>query len=163
MEQGGVRHGGADRTGGQRDGAVHGATSEPEATLAERMGIKILELSAERVVGTMPVAGNTGSTLAGGALHSGAAGLLAETLGSSGAAVHGGPDRSAVTIEVNATHHRPADTEVTGVATRVHGGSTLATYDVEITDASGRRVCTARLTCRLHDRRAEDPGDGEGT
>ena len=120
-----------------------------ENTLVARMGIKILEASAERVVGTMPVAGNTQLY---GLLHGGASCVLAETLGSLGAALHAGPGRITVGIELNATHHRAAtEGDVTGVATQVHGGRTLTTYDVTITDEAGRRVCTARLTCLLRD------------
>jgi acyl-coenzyme A thioesterase PaaI-like protein len=37
------------------------------------------------------------------------------------------------------------------VATRVHGGRTLATYEVVITGEDGRRVCTSRLTCLFRD------------
>ncbi|UBU18874.1 PaaI family thioesterase [Nonomuraea gerenzanensis] len=114
------------------------------------MGIQFLEVSPERVVGRMPVEGNTQPY---GLLHGGASAVLAETLGSVGAAVHAGPDRIAVGIELNATHHRSATSGyVTGVATRLHGGRTLATYDIGITDEQGRRVCTARLTCMLRDR-----------
>jgi uncharacterized protein (TIGR00369 family) len=133
--------------------------SSLDGTLVERMGIKILELSAERVVGTMPVAGNTQS---GGPMHTGASCVLAETLAWFGSTAHGGPGRTATGIEISATHHRGAsDGEVTGVATRLHGGGTLAVYDVEITDSSGRRVTTARLTCLLGDRRAGGRGDGK--
>jgi hypothetical protein len=32
-----------------------------------------------------------------------------------------------------------------------HGGGTLATYDIVITDEQGRKVCTARLSCLLRD------------
>ncbi|MEV5324033.1 PaaI family thioesterase [Nonomuraea fastidiosa] len=118
-------------------------------TLADRMGIEFLEVSAERVVGRMPVEGNTQPY---GLLHGGASAVLAETLGSVGAAVHAGAGRIAVGIEINATHHRSArEGWVTGVATRLHGGRTLATYDIEITDEQGRRVCTSRLTCMLRD------------
>lgn len=118
-------------------------------TLIERMGIEFLEATAERVVGRMPVAGNTQPY---GLLHGGASVVLAETLGSVGAAIHAGPGRIAVGIEVNATHHRSATGgHVTGVATRLHGGRTLASYDIEITDEEGRRVCTSRLTCMLRD------------
>ncbi|MCP2359380.1 uncharacterized protein (TIGR00369 family) [Nonomuraea thailandensis] len=121
-----------------------------EGTLADRMGIQFLEVTAERVVGRMPVEGNTQPY---GLLHGGASAVLAETLGSVGAAVHAGPERIAVGIELNATHHRSATSGyVTGVATRLHGGRTLATYDIEITDEQGRRVCTSRLTCMLRDR-----------
>lgn len=126
-------------------GAVH------EGTLAERMGIEFVEAGAERVVGRMPVEGNTQPY---GLLHGGASVVLAETLGSVAAAIHAGPGRIAVGIEINATHHRSATSgHVTGVATRLHGGRTLATYEIEITDDEGRRVCTSRLTCMLRDQR----------
>jgi 1,4-dihydroxy-2-naphthoyl-CoA hydrolase len=126
-------------------------------TLADRMGITIVEASAERVVGTMPVAGNTQPL---GLLHGGASCVLAETLGSLGSALHGGPDRVTVGIEINATHHRAATTgEVTGVATLLHGGRTVTTYEIVISDAAGRRVCTSRLTCLLIDR---VPGQAAG-
>jgi 1,4-dihydroxy-2-naphthoyl-CoA hydrolase len=119
-------------------------------SLADRMGITILEASAERVVGTMPVPGNTQPY---GLLHGGASCVLAETLGSLGSALHGGPDSVTVGIEINATHHRAASAgEVTGVATRLYGGRTVTTYEIVITDAAGRRVCTSRLTCLLIDR-----------
>ena len=95
-------------------------------TLAARMGVRITEASAERVVGTMPVQGNTQPY---GLLHGGASCVLAETIGSTGAALHAGRHRFAVGIEISATHHRAASQGVvTGVATQVHAGRTLATY-----------------------------------
>ncbi|MBX6766430.1 MAG: hotdog fold thioesterase [Actinomadura rubrobrunea] len=118
--------------------------------LPKTMGVEILEASPDRVVGRMPVKGNTQPY---GLLHGGASCVLAESLGSTGAALHAGPDRVAVGIEINATHHRSAtDGYVTGVATKLHAGRSLATYDIVITDDEGRRVCTARLTCMLRDR-----------
>jgi len=120
----------------------------PEA-LPHRMGIRITEASAVRVVGTMPVRGNTQPY---GLLHGGASCVLAETLGSTGAALHAGSDRIAVGIEISATHHRAASAgQVTGVATQLHAGRTLATYEIVITDDRGRRICTARLSCLLRD------------
>ena len=119
-------------------------------TLADRMGISIVEASADRVVGTMPVAGNTQPY---GLLHGGASCVLAETLGSLGSALHAGPDRVTVGIEISATHHRAASAgQVTGVATRLYGGRTVATYEIVISDGAGRRVCTSRLTCLLSER-----------
>ena len=124
-------------------------------TLSGRMGIKIIEASPGRVVGTMPVAGNTQPY---GLLHGGASCVLAESLGSLGAALHAGPDRVTVGIEISATHHRGATQgDVTGVATLLHGGRTLTTYEIVITDDQGQRVCTSRLTCVLRD---AVPGDG---
>ncbi|MFG6193924.1 PaaI family thioesterase [Nonomuraea sp. JJY05] len=114
------------------------------------MGIEFLEAGPEKVVGRMPVEGNTQPY---GLLHGGASAVLAETLGSVAAAIHAGPERIAVGIEINATHHRSATAgHVTGVATRLHGGRTLATYGIEITDEQGKLVCTSRLTCMLRDR-----------
>ncbi|WP_238009261.1 hotdog fold thioesterase [Dactylosporangium sp. AC04546] len=120
-----------------------------EGTLAERMGITLVEASPERVVGTMPVAGNTQPY---GLLHGGASVVLAETLGSIGAALHAARlfNGIAVGIEVNATHHKSARTgSVTGVATPLRLGGMIASYEIVITDESGERVCTARLTCAL--------------
>jgi 1,4-dihydroxy-2-naphthoyl-CoA hydrolase len=57
-----------------------------------------------------------------------------------------------VGIEISATQHRGVrDGQVPAVATRVHGGRTLATYDIVVTDAGGDRVCTSRLTCLIRD------------
>jgi uncharacterized protein (TIGR00369 family) len=117
--------------------------------LGERMGITLVSASAEEVVATMPVEGNTQPY---GLLHGGASVVLAETVGSIAAALHAGPSRVAVGIEIGATHHRAATSgTVTGVATPVHRGGTLATYDVVISDEQDRRVCSARITCLLRD------------
>lgn len=117
--------------------------------LGERMGIRLVSASAEEVVATMPVEGNTQPY---GLLHGGASVVLAETVGSIAAALHAGPSRVAVGIEIGATHHRAATSgTVTGVATPVHRGGTLATYDIVISDERDRRVCTARITCILRD------------
>jgi uncharacterized protein (TIGR00369 family) len=123
---------------------------DPLGELARHMGIEYLAASPERVVARMPVKGNTQPY---GLLNGGASCVLAETIGSAGAALHAGPGRIAVGIEINATHHRAA-TEgfVTATATRLHGGRTLATYEIVITDDQDRRVCTARLSCMLRDR-----------
>jgi 1,4-dihydroxy-2-naphthoyl-CoA hydrolase len=130
--------------------------SQGSETLAGRMGIKIVEASAQRVVGTMPVEGNTQPY---GILHGGASCVLAETLGSLGSALQAGPGRYTVGIEINATHHRAARSGlVTGVATLVHGGRTMSTFDIAITDEDGKRVCTARLSC-LH--RDSVPGEAK--
>ncbi len=115
--------------------------------LNERMGIELVEASAERVVATMPVEGNTQPY---GLLHGGASVVLAETLGSVGSAIHGSPDRLSVGVDINATHHRAARSgTVTGVATPIHLGRTMASYEVVITDERGKRVCTSRITCAL--------------
>jgi len=121
--------------------------------LGDRMGLEIVEAAPEKVVGTLPVEGNTQPY---GLLHGGASAVLAETLGSVGAMLHGGPGKLAVGVDLNCTHHRGIRSGlVTGTATPVHRGRSTATYETVITDELGKRVCTARLTCLLRD--AERP------
>ena len=121
--------------------------SFPMGDLNEKMGVELLEVSPERVVGTMPVKGNTQPY---GLLHGGASVVLAESLGSVGSAMHAHPDRLAVGVDINATHHRSArEGVVTGTATAIHLGRSSACYEVVITDEQGRRLCTSRITCAL--------------
>lgn len=115
--------------------------------LDKKMGIEIIEASPERLVGTMPVEGNTQPM---GLLHGGANVVLAESLGSVGTQLHAGPHRRIVGVDINATHHKSATTGVvTAVATAITLGKTLCSYNVEITNENGERTCTARITCLI--------------
>jgi len=115
--------------------------------LNEKMNVEIVEISAQRVVATMPVEGNTQPY---GLLHGGASVVLAETVGTVGASIHAYPDNVAVGVDINATHHRSATTgTVTAVGTAVHLGRTSAAYEVVLTDERGKRVCTSRITLAL--------------
>jgi 1,4-dihydroxy-2-naphthoyl-CoA hydrolase len=117
------------------------------SALDGKMGLELLELSAERVVGRMPVEGNTQPF---GLWHGGASCVLAETLASLGSYAHGRPDRVGVGVDLNATHHRPVRSgRVTGTATALRLGRTVVTYDVVLVDDAGARVCTARVTCQM--------------
>ncbi|GAA0413855.1 PaaI family thioesterase [Leifsonia naganoensis] len=112
--------------------------------LDEKMGVRILEQSAQRVVATMPVEGNRQSF---GLLHGGASVAFAEALGSWAAVIHAGPGRSAVGVDINATHHKSASSGlVTGVATAIRLGRTIASHEIVVTDENGDRLCTARIT-----------------
>lgn len=112
--------------------------------LAKKMGIEILELSAERAVATMPVDGNTQPR---GLLHGGAYLVLGETLGSFASNVWAGPDAYAVGIEISASHSKSATTGVvTGVATAISLGKTLAVHEIVISNEKGERCSTVRIT-----------------
>jgi 1,4-dihydroxy-2-naphthoyl-CoA hydrolase len=118
--------------------------------LPDRMGIRITDWNPERVVATMPVAGNLQPY---GLLHGGANATLAESIGSTAAGLNAGPDRVALGLELSCTHHRAEKSGmVTGVATPLHVGRSTSTFEIVITDDEGRRTCTARLTCILRDR-----------
>jgi 1,4-dihydroxy-2-naphthoyl-CoA hydrolase len=148
----------------QPDGAPEAPTIEPESgvdletlklmatsALTERMGIKLITATPALMVGTMPVEGNTQPY---GLLHGGASCVLAETLGSVGAAIHAARSgKIALGIDLNATHHRSARAGlVTGTATAIQLGGSLASYEIVIEDDAARRICTARLTCMLKPR-----------
>jgi len=116
-------------------------------SLDKKMGIEIIEATPERLVGTMPVEGNTQPL---GLLHGGANVVLAESLGSIGTQLHAGPTRRIVGVDINATHHKSATSGiVTAVATAITLGKTLCSYNVEITNEKSERTCTARITCLI--------------
>lgn len=132
------------------DSMLQQPTADAAEQLGARMGIEITDWNPDRVVGTMPVAGNRQPY---GLLHGGANAVLAETLGSVAAALHAAPDRAAVGLELSCTHHRAAtDGIVTGVATPLHRGGSTATFEIVITDERGKRTCSARLTCVLREK-----------
>lgn len=92
--------------------------------LDKKMGIEIIEASPQRLVGRMPVEGNTQPF---GLLHGGANVVLAESLGSVGTHLHAGPSRRIVGIEISASHHKSAtEGYVTAVATAVTLGKLSA-------------------------------------
>jgi 1,4-dihydroxy-2-naphthoyl-CoA hydrolase len=112
--------------------------------LADRMGIELKELSAERAVATMPVSGNTQPL---GVLHGGAHVVLGESLGSFAANVHAHPWGYAVGIEINATHHSSATQGVvTGTCTAVKLGRSLTSHEIKVTDEAGKLLSTIRIT-----------------
>jgi uncharacterized protein (TIGR00369 family) len=115
--------------------------------LDKKMGIEILEASPERLVGRMPVEGNTQPI---GLLHGGANVVLAESLGSIGTQLHAGADRKIVGVDINATHHQSATSGyVTATATAISLGKTLCFYNVEIRNGNDELTCTARITCLI--------------
>lgn len=119
--------------------------------LAVKMGIEFLELSASRSIARMPVEGNRQVV---GLLHGGAHVVLGESLGSVSSAIHAGPGRYAVGIEINATHSRSA-TEgfVTATCEALVLGRTLCTHEIVIRDEAGNRCSTVRMTNLLRDSR----------
>lgn len=122
--------------------------------LAAKMGIVFTELSADRLVATMPVAGNEQNV---GLLHGGAHLVLGETLGSIAAVLHAeerlGERRPVVGIEIGASHQRAVSRgTVTGTCTPIHRGRTLTTHEIVVTDEDDRRLSTIRMTNMILDR-----------
>ena len=120
--------------------------------LDEKMGVEIVEESAQRVVATMPVEGNRQSF---GLLHGGASLAVGEAVGSWAAVIHASTlGKTAVGVDVSATHHKSArEGTVTITATAIHLGGTVATHEVVMTNDAGQRLCTLRITSLLLDRK----------
>lgn len=131
------------------DPALSAYVESGGGALAKRMGIEFQEISARRSVATMPVKGNTQPY---GILHGGAHVVLAETLGSVSAAVHAGPGRIAMGIEINASHSRAIESgEVTAVCEALVLGRTLTTHEIVVRDDAGNRLSTIRMTNIIRD------------
>jgi uncharacterized protein (TIGR00369 family) len=119
--------------------------AEKLSPLDDKLGIRITDFNPDRMVATMPVAGNEQPF---GLLHGGASCALMETIGSWAGALHAGPGKQVVGIELNASYLRGATSGVvTAVCTPVRRGRTLSTFLIEITDESGRPTASGRLTC----------------
>ena len=115
--------------------------------LDRKLGFVMTELGPERVVGSIPVEGNQQPF---GLLHGGATGVLVETLASMGAMAHGYPGRAGVGVDLNVTHLRSArEGRVTGTATALHLGRSVAAYQVEVVDDDGNVTAVGRLTCQM--------------
>jgi len=126
----------------------------PQQTLAGALGIEIVELTADRVVATMPVDDRTRQPY--GLLHGGASMALAETVASLGAAGRVDRERFAVVgQEINGNHIRAVkDGVVRAVGIPVHVGRTSQVWSVEIRDQAERLVCISRCTLAV----VEAPG-----
>jgi len=121
-----------------------------QGPLDEKLGIEITDFDPDRLVATMPVAGNTQPF---GILHGGATCALAETIGSWAALLHAGPENVVMGIELNVSYLRAAAAGVvTAVCTPVRRGRTLATFLIEVADDADRTTASARLTCAIRPR-----------
>ncbi len=130
---------------------VERLVSSQGGELAVKMGIDFLELSASHSVARMPVAGNRQVV---GLLHGGAHVVLGESLGSVSSAIHAGPGRYAVGIEINATHSRSAtDGFVVATCEALVLGRTLCTHEIVVRDEAGNRLSTVRMSNLLRDLR----------
>jgi 1,4-dihydroxy-2-naphthoyl-CoA hydrolase len=115
-------------------------------TLIEHLGIEFTEIGDDFIRGTMPVDGRTRQPY--GLLHGGASVALAETLGSTGAAMCvDSAEYQCVGQEINANHVRAARAGlVTGTARPVHLGGRTQVWTIDILNEAGKLVCTSRLT-----------------
>ncbi|URN96778.1 MAG: hotdog fold thioesterase [Candidatus Pristimantibacillus lignocellulolyticus] len=126
-----------------------------KGTIIETLGIETLELSAQKVVCTMPVNEKTKQPF--GLLHGGASVVLAETVASIGAwASIDQENEIAMGMEINANHLRSVGQGiVTAVGTPLHKGRSSAVWDIKITDEQNRLICVSRCTVAIAKKRKD--------
>lgn len=116
-------------------------------TLADHIGIELIELGPDYLKGKMPVDRRTCQPMR--MLHGGASVVLAETIGSIAAnAANHDPARHYVGQEINANHLRPVPEGewVIGVARPVHIGRSSQVWNIEISNERNQLACVSRLT-----------------
>ena len=114
-------------------------------TAVEHLGIEFLEVGDDFIRARVPV--DTRTRQPYGLLHGGVSVVLAETLGSCGAAFAAPPGQRAVGLDINANHLRGATSGwVTGVCRPVHVGRTTQVWQIDMSDDAGRPTCVSRIT-----------------
>ena len=119
-----------------------------KGTAPEHLGMEFLEVGDDFITGRIPVDARTRQPY--GLLHGGVSVVLAETLGSCGAACSCPPGHRAVGLDINANHLRGA-TEgwVTGITRPVHLGRTTQVWQIDLHDDQGRPTCVSRITMAI--------------
>ena len=112
----------------------------------KHLGIEITDIGNDYLVGRMPVIEKTKQPY--GILHGGASCVLAESMGSTAAALTlDGAKKYPVGIEINANHiSSPTGGYVYAKAVPVHVGGSTSVWNIDITDDQEKRVCFVRFT-----------------
>jgi 1,4-dihydroxy-2-naphthoyl-CoA hydrolase len=114
-------------------------------TAVERLGIEFLEVGDDFIRARVPVDARTKQPY--GLLHGGVSVVLAETLGSCGAAYSCPEGNRAVGLDINANHLRGATSGwVTGVTRPVHIGRTTQVWQIDMSNEAGELTCVSRIT-----------------
>jgi 1,4-dihydroxy-2-naphthoyl-CoA hydrolase len=126
----------------------------PRNTLDAHLGIELIEIGPDFLKARMPVDDRTKQPY--GLLHGGASLVLAETLGSFGAAmVIDLNEYLCVGQEINANHLRSVRSGfVTGISKPIHIGSSSQVWDIKIYDDSERIICVSRITVAVMKKKA---------
>jgi len=129
----------------KQDISLQALTAVSANTAVSHLGIEFVEVGDDFLVARVPV--NRQTCQPYGLLHGGVSVVLAETLGSIGAAYCVPAGTRVVGLEVNANHLRAVSQGwVTATARPVHLGRRTQVWQIELREDDGRMVCTSRLT-----------------
>jgi uncharacterized protein (TIGR00369 family) len=128
--------------------SVETLTVSHKDTAVSNLGIEFLEVGDDFVRGRVPVDTRTRQPF--GLLHGGVSVVLAETLGSCGAAYACPEGYRAVGLDINANHLRGATHGwVTGIARPVHMGRSTHVWQIEMANEAGEPICVSRITMAI--------------
>ena len=114
-------------------------------TAAEWLGMEFLEIGDDFIRARIPVDKRTRQPY--GLLHGGVSVVLAETLGSCGAAFSAPQGHRTVGLDINANHLKGATTGwVTGTTRPVHIGRTTQVWQIDMRNDAGDMTCVSRIT-----------------
>ena len=123
-------------------GAIH------KGTAVSRLGIEFLEVGDDFIRARVPVDERTRQPY--GLLHGGVSVVLAETLGSCGAAYAAPEGHRAVGLDINANHLRGVTSGwVTGITRPVHIGRSTQVWQIDLTNDAGELTCVSRITMAM--------------
>lgn len=112
------------------------------------LGIEFLEVGDDFIRARVPVDHRTVQPY--GLLHGGVSVVLAETLGSCGAAYTAPAGHRAVGLDINANHLKGTTSGwVTGITRPVHIGRSTQVWQVEMTNDAGELTCVSRITMAM--------------
>ena len=132
----------------QQPVSVETLTKIHENTAVAHLGMQFLEVGDDFIRGRVPV--DTRTRQPYGILHGGVSVVLAETLGSCGAAYAAPPGQRAVGLDINANHLKSADTGwVTGTTRPLHIGRSTQVWQIELANDQGKLTCVARITMAI--------------
>jgi 1,4-dihydroxy-2-naphthoyl-CoA hydrolase len=114
-------------------------------TAVQHLGMEFLEVGDDFITARVPVDARTKQPY--GLLHGGVSVVLAETLGSCGAAFSCPPGHRAVGLDINANHLKGATSGwVTGTTRPVHIGRTTQVWQIDLKNDAGELTCVSRIT-----------------
>jgi 1,4-dihydroxy-2-naphthoyl-CoA hydrolase len=122
-------------------------------TMMENLGIEYVEVGDDYIVAKMPVDGRTVQPFR--ILHGGASVSLAESVGSvASICCIDLSKQQAVGLEINANHLSSAreGSFVFGRVSPIRIGKTIHVWQIDITDANGKKICVSRLTMAIVER-----------
>ena len=114
-------------------------------TAVQHLGMEFLEVGDDFITARVPVDSRTKQPY--GLLHGGVSVVLAETLGSCGAAYSCPEGHRAVGLDINANHLRGATSGwVTGTTRPVHIGRSTQVWHIDLHNDAGELTCVSRIT-----------------